>query len=377
MEQTLLWESNNNASNGVGQCHAETQLAFEDARNKMYTADGQNEYNNVFNIEPKLGSTSTPDLDASNFLSTIFGSFQGIIQYTFDDQGKSTENKTDGLNVANLCRIMVGNGNYSQRLKQVYDWEQSWDTYGYNSSDPFDNDYWADIDPFRNTSFYGDLAYMRGWMWLSCNEFGWLQTTDNNGIFQNLIPLSFYLKQCQDMFNASIDAVYVQNQVSATFQRLGLPQNYRATNVVLPNGSLDPWSTLGCNVTVESQHQYARTTVGGAHCVDMYPYDPSKYPENTVEPTDVSKTIQLVKQEVAYYITLPSPFDGSNNGGNSNPTTPTNNNTATSPANNNTATSPASDKTDPVTSPNEGASMTSVSMSTVFLGILIYFVNLF
>lgn len=44
--------------------------------------------------------------------------------------------------------------------------------------------------------------------------------------------------------------------------------------------------------------------VGGAHCVDMYPYDPAKYPDNTVEPADVNATIQLVKDQVANYLTL-------------------------------------------------------------------------
>lgn len=44
---------------------------------------------------------------------------------------------------------------YSKRLKQVYDWEQGWDTPGYNSAIPFNNDYWADLAPFMNVSFDG------------------------------------------------------------------------------------------------------------------------------------------------------------------------------------------------------------------------------
>lgn len=40
----------------------------------------------------------------------------------------------------------------------------------------------------------------------------------------------------------------------------------------------------------------------------MYPYDPARYPDNTVEPADVNATIQLVKDEVAYYVSLTSPY---------------------------------------------------------------------
>lgn len=36
---------------------------------------------------------------------------------------------------------------------------------------------------------------MRGWMWLSCNEFGWLQATDTgyDSIFGNVVPLTYVL----------------------------------------------------------------------------------------------------------------------------------------------------------------------------------------
>uniref|UniRef100_A0A914CIR0 Uncharacterized protein n=1 Tax=Acrobeloides nanus TaxID=290746 RepID=A0A914CIR0_9BILA len=80
-----------------------------------------------------------------------------------------------------------------------------------------------------------------------------------------------------------------------------------ASNIVLPNGSLDPWSPLGCNVTDNAVHRIAITTTGGAHCVDMFPY--SKSSLNSVEPDAVEKTIDVIKQNVAYFLTLSSPFE--------------------------------------------------------------------
>lgn len=43
----------------------------------------------------------------------------------------------------------------------------------------------------------------------------------------------------------------------------------------------------------------------------MYPYDPVNNSESTVESADVNATIQLVRQEVAYFLTLPSPYNAS------------------------------------------------------------------
>ena len=97
-------------------------------------------------------------------------------------------NRSMGMNVYNLCSRMVDpNNNYTQRVYNVYSWVAAW--YGFPPQ-PFDNDYWGDMSYFRNTSFLGPEASYRGWTWMTCNEFGWLQTTDNGyGIFGDLIPL--------------------------------------------------------------------------------------------------------------------------------------------------------------------------------------------
>uniref|UniRef100_A0A914DSX9 Uncharacterized protein n=1 Tax=Acrobeloides nanus TaxID=290746 RepID=A0A914DSX9_9BILA len=304
MEEAILWESQVNSTNK--DCYNETKAAFEYIRNATYTATGRAELNGVFNPQPPLGSQPNFDFDATNFLAGVYDVFQWVIQYSFDERRKINTNVTD-LNVANLCGYMVDQKyNYTQRLYNAYIWFMA--SNGYTSPQPFDNDYWGDIEELRNTSFLSDQAYFRGWMWLCCNEFGWLLTTDNGyGIFQNLIPLGYYLRYCEDMFDSSITSDYAQKNVAKTLKRYGLPWDYNGTNIVLSNGSLDPWSTLGCNVSDDNVHRKVRTTVGGAHCVDLYPYT-----ANSSENPDVANTINLIKQEVAYYLTLAGPYGGSN-----------------------------------------------------------------
>lgn len=46
MQQAILWESQKNDSNAA--CYNETRNAFSDAKNKLYTKAGRDEYNNVF-----------------------------------------------------------------------------------------------------------------------------------------------------------------------------------------------------------------------------------------------------------------------------------------------------------------------------------------
>lgn len=53
---------------------------------------------------------------------------------------------------------------------------------------------------------------------------------------------------------------------------------------------------------------FVLTFVGGAHCVDMYPY--TKGSPNLPEPDAVAATIQIVTENVAYYLTLDSPYGG-------------------------------------------------------------------
>uniref|UniRef100_A0A914CU30 Uncharacterized protein n=1 Tax=Acrobeloides nanus TaxID=290746 RepID=A0A914CU30_9BILA len=189
---------------------------------------------------------------------------------------------------------------------------------------------------------------------------------------------------CTDLFG--VNNSFVQSQVSASLNKFGLPSNFNATNVILPNGSLDPWSTLGCNVTRNDTHQIPVTTPGGAHCVDMYPY-------NSIEPNAVNYTVHLVRQEVMYYLNQTpsnnvspsnspasptSPASSNSPASPSSPTSPNSPASPSSPASPNSPASPSSpaspnSPTSPTPPPSQhqGASMTSVSLATFLLGLII------
>ena len=125
------------------------------------------------------------------------------------------------------------------------------------------NDYAGMVAGFSQTTFDpnndtdSNNAAARGWMWICCGmAMGWHETTDNaNSIFGSSVPLSYYLKECVDVFGPEIDTAYVTTKVAESVAYLQFPWNYTTTNIVLPNGGYDPWHALGIYVNNTERHQ--------------------------------------------------------------------------------------------------------------------------
>lgn len=85
----------------------------------------------------------------------------------------------------------------------------------------------------------------RQWTYQTCTEFGYFQTSDSkNQPFGSYFPLEFFIKQCQDIFGPKFNADLIQQGINFTNTNYG-GYNLKVTNVVFPNGSVDPWHALG------------------------------------------------------------------------------------------------------------------------------------
>ncbi|PAV86026.1 hypothetical protein WR25_26512 [Diploscapter pachys] len=259
------------------------------------------DYYGRFNLQPKFDKNTTK-LDITNFFANLYNVFQGMTQYTYDGRDSLSMNTTT-LRV--MCNIMTDSKTTdpAQRVANMF--------FYYNNIFPMGNDpkvmynnYWDIMNWFKS----GDLKVlgedgkaMRGWMWLCCNELGFLQTTDQGrNSFGSTVPLNYFIDMCTDMFgdNINMDYIYTRNIRAQNFY--GGSNHYadfnNASNVVLPNGSLDPWHALGTYINVTARNVIPVLINGTAHCSDMYP-------SYAGEPSDLTRARAIIKSSVESFIT--------------------------------------------------------------------------
>ncbi|KAH7710825.1 Protein C26B9.5 [Aphelenchoides avenae] len=257
---------------------------------------------NYFNI---TGGDLSNTKDRDNFMGIVFSAFQGIIQYTYDARRAAN---FDGLDIGHACDLMNDKKttpDVVRRLANVYGLDAKYDMDGALT---MNIDYKASLVPLQATKpdpvnkIDGDVLAGRGWLWLCCGNLGYMQTTDTGStIWNGMLKLSFFTDMCADIFDKDADGLtvngdYVAIKVSEAQQHFGRPWEYKASNVVLPNGDFDPWHSLGTNVSIPDKHQIAVHTAGAAHCSDMYPEAPN-------EPKALKRTREIVRGEVRYYLT--------------------------------------------------------------------------
>eukprot|EP01063_Lacrimia_lanifica_P007146 TRINITY_DN14523_c0_g1_i1.p1 TRINITY_DN14523_c0_g1~~TRINITY_DN14523_c0_g1_i1.p1 ORF type:complete len:546 (+),score=150.30 TRINITY_DN14523_c0_g1_i1:61-1698(+) len=204
---------------------------------------------------PEVFKPCTPiasDLDLSSYESAIFSTFQGVVQYNL--QGRKPY-------VSDVCVALTNGGGSAldafARAHELF----------VDKSAPFQDrcveSSWEKdmIKPLQSTKFDGSSS-SRQWIWQSCNEFGFFQTTsgasaDNAfGAFKALGVDKAGQKLCAEVF-------HLRNYTGPN--TLWANTNYgnrdlQATNVVTPNGNMDPWHALGI---VNATDAFYNTCTGG------------------------------------------------------------------------------------------------------------------
>lgn len=139
----------------------------------------------------------------------------------------------------------------------------------------YPNSYTDYIKMYSNVSYADtdDVVAARSWIWQTCTELGYFQTTDsgNKGIFGSTVPVDFFSDQCMDLFGKeyTLDQTYIR--VGNVNKKYGGADAYWGSKVVFPNGSLDPWKSLGLLAPNDDMEIDAFVIEGTAHCADMYP----------------------------------------------------------------------------------------------------------
>src|SRR5699024_4060367 len=80
----------------------------------------------------------------------------------------------------------------------------------------------------------------RQWTYQTCTEFGFFQSSDYvKQPFGKYFPVKFFTQQCIDIFGPRFDEAFIRNGINFSNNFYG-GFNLKPTNVLFPNGLIDP-----------------------------------------------------------------------------------------------------------------------------------------
>jgi pimeloyl-ACP methyl ester carboxylesterase len=224
------------------------------------TPAGVSTVNKLFSLCTPLNTTNW--LDVATFMSTLMGNWQGVAQY--NDDNRSPPPPTT---LSALCDIMEANpttplqtyaniSNYFLKLQNI------------SCLDPT---YAGTMQDLLNTTLPNDSA--RQWVYQTCVEFGYFQTTDNaNQPFGNLVPAQYYIQMCKDAFDIDFTTdTTVQTNILYGGNNYSLSG---PSEIFFVNGAGDPWHMLSITPQLAQGNPHLYTVLIGneaAHCSNEYP----------------------------------------------------------------------------------------------------------
>jgi len=245
------------------QCADIIQTGFVQLQQMMANGQGRKQLSTTFDLCPAFGDATPSDKDIQNFYDTVMGNFMYTVQYSQDNVAYFA----DQLTIPKVCDMMTANNGKTviQKLAAVNTFVGNF--FGGGCTGTNYNDF---INGMKQTSFNSPYADSRSWVWQTCTEFGYFQSTDQtNNIFGSTVPVSFYVDQCTQIYGSQFNQQTIQQNIDSTDKYYGGRDNFRGTYVVLPNGDVDPWHALGI---LTSQGTVTSALIHGtAHCADMYP----------------------------------------------------------------------------------------------------------
>uniref|UniRef100_A0A668A8S4 Serine protease 59, putative n=1 Tax=Myripristis murdjan TaxID=586833 RepID=A0A668A8S4_9TELE len=217
---------------------------------------------NDFNLCSKLQIQT--EMDSAYLLEMLAGNFMDVVQYNQDNREFEGVVGTN-ITIKVLCSVMsdASLGEPYARYARVA--RLMMDTFSMKCLDASYTNYLRDM---TNTSWDGPAAGGgRQWVYQTCTEFGFYQSTDSpNQPFKGF-PLPYQIKQCADFY--SVSAETLAEAVAQTNECYG-GYDIHSTRIVFPNGSIDPWHALGIthDITPDLPAVFIK---GTAHCANMYP----------------------------------------------------------------------------------------------------------
>ncbi|KAK7788861.1 hypothetical protein R5R35_007892 [Gryllus longicercus] len=242
------------------------------------TKKGLSELQTLFKLCEPLNTTSNnkiDELDLAAFFETLAGNLAGIVQYSGDNR-EFEGAKGVNITIPVACSVLQ-NSSLGAPVRRVATLNSLLLT-AYNTS-CLDYTYKSTIQQLRDYSWSAAVAEGgRQWMWQTCTEFGFYQTSSGKpDLLGNYFPLEYFVRQCADVFGPRYNGTLLQHAIDQTnIEYGGLAVD--TSRVVFVHGSVDPWHALGITHTLLPKCP-AIYIKGTAHCANMYPAAPSDLPQ--------------------------------------------------------------------------------------------------
>jgi len=305
---------------GSKQCYNTIDKATSDLEALLLSTPGAYGSSDAIPDALKPCGSMKTDLDLSTYEAELFGNFQGTVQYNLQSAGPTVELLCD-----TMANVTDGGGSaldaFAAATAVFYEGVE-----GACISSSFEEDY---IEMYMaNTSFSGlgcDLACTstRQWIWQSCNEFGYFQTTTGTDqpfagfTYANLETAGKQV--CVQGFGipeSEYTGPKANSKGPVANTRYG-GRHVEGINITMPNGNCDPWHALsvvnatdpfyesGAGMAGCPGEQVTTASVveidGTAHCRDMYA--PGAFESIGIPDTEPVKWAhKVIGEKVAYYI---------------------------------------------------------------------------
>lgn len=219
----------------------------------------------------------TNKLDVSEFLSGISNLFAGVVQY----------HKTG--DIEGVCNSLTSEESLSD-MAALAKWVTRFVTTCFNFS------YKEGIAYYSNINWnHGANDAMRQWMYQTCAEYGWYQTSASEAqVFGSGFPVEFYVQSCIDQYSGVFDHPRLDANIERTNVIFGA-MNPAVTNVFFTQGQLDPWRPMGIQEDL-NENAPAVVIPLASHCADFGSISDSDSPEMRAAK---ERILELIKQWIA------------------------------------------------------------------------------
>ncbi|VDK81877.1 unnamed protein product [Litomosoides sigmodontis] len=229
------------------------------------TLEGRRKLVKIFRLDNSLIRPTVTSNDIANFFLVITNYIGFIIMHS----GINVKNHRDVLTVDVMCDKLI-NSPTLESVRMLIGMVMG--SQGKPSQATIDISYDNFLEFMRDEQWDAQNARPRAWLYQNCYEFGHFRTSEKtDGLFAGTLPLSFFLTRCTDLFGDHFSLGDMEKRIAETNEYFGGNEHFQATDVVLSNGSDDPWTLLGVKNDTKATGNYVVHIEGASHVADFYP----------------------------------------------------------------------------------------------------------